>query len=125
MPMCDWSSDVCSSDPKLVGLAKAKDLILTGRIIGAEEALSIGLVNQVVPADSLISEAKKLAAGLAQKSAVALTMAKAALNNSINLDLESGLDYEIECFSSCFLTADQKEGMTAFIEKRKPNFIDR
>jgi enoyl-CoA hydratase len=110
---------------KLVGLAKAKELILTGKIIDSNEALRIGLVNQVVPADSLISEAKKLAANLAQKSAVALTMAKAAINNSINVDLKSGLDYEIQSFSSCFSTFDQKEGMTAFIEKRKPNFIDR
>ncbi len=109
----------------LVGLAKAKDLVLTGRIIDAREALEIGLVNKVVTADLLISEAKKLAGSLAEKSGFALNMAKAALNRSVSLDLDSGLDYEIECFAACFSTHDQKEGMAAFAKKRKPKFIGR
>lgn len=110
---------------RLVGLARAKDLVLTGRIIDAREALEIGLVNRVVAADSLLSEAKKLAAGLGEKSGFALNMAKAALNGSVSLDLNSGLDYEIQCFAACFSTSDQKEGMAAFAEKRKPRFTGR
>ncbi|EHQ89430.1 enoyl-CoA hydratase/isomerase family protein [Desulfosporosinus youngiae] len=109
----------------LVGLARAKDLVLTGRIIDAQEALNIGLVNKVVAAELLISEAKKLAYSLAEKSGFALNMAKVALNQSVSLDLESGLDYEIECFAACFSTYDQKEGMAAFAEKRKPKFMGR
>ncbi|MDQ7093222.1 enoyl-CoA hydratase-related protein [Desulfosporosinus sp. PR] len=109
----------------LVGLARAKDLVLTGRIIDAREALEIGLVNKVAEADSLLDEAKKLAASLAEKSGFALNMAKAALNQSVSLDLNGGLDYEIECFAACFSTSDQKEGMAAFAEKRKPRFTGR
>lgn len=109
----------------LVGLARAKDLVLTGRIIDAQEALNMGLVNKVVAADLLISEAKKLAGGLVEKGGFALNMAKAALNQSVSLDLNSGLDYEIECFAACFSTYDQKEGMAAFAEKRKPKFLGR
>ncbi|NPV27535.1 MAG: crotonase [Firmicutes bacterium] len=110
---------------RLVGVAKAKELVLTGKIIDANEALSIGLVNLVVPIDALMDEAKKLASNLAQKGGVALMMAKMAIDRGVNLDLESALDYEIECFAECFSTADQKEGMAAFVEKRKPNFIGK
>lgn len=109
----------------LVGLARAKDLVLTGRVIDAREALAMGLVNQVVAADSLLSEAKKLAGILLEKGGFALNMAKAALNQSVSLDLNSGLDYEIECFAACFSTYDQKEGMAAFVEKRTPKFLGR
>ncbi|KJS50200.1 enoyl-CoA hydratase-related protein [Desulfosporosinus sp. BICA1-9] len=87
----------------------------------------MGLVIKVGAADLLISEAKKLAGSLVEKSGFALNMAKAkaALNQSVSLDLNSGLDYEIECFAACFSTYDQKEGMAAFAEKRKPKFIGR
>jgi len=94
-------------------------------MIDAQEALIIGLVNKVAAADSLLSEAKKLAGSLAEKGGFALNMAKSALNQSVSLDLNSGLDYEIECFSACFSTYDQKEGMAAFAEKRKPKFLGR
>ena len=111
--------------PALVGLGRAKDMVMTGRVIGAGEALNMGLVSLVVPSDSLVAEARRMAATLAQKSPYALSMAKASLNQSTNTALETGLCYELECFVSCFSTDDQNEGMSAFIEKRKPVFSGR
>lgn len=107
---------------RLVGMAKAKELLFTGDIIDAQAAIDIGLVNKVVPAGKLMDEAKALAQKLLGKGAVALRLAKTAINSGINMDLVSALDFEAECFAMCFSTEDQKEGMNAFIEKRKPNF---
>ncbi len=106
--------------PRVVGIARAKDLIFTGRIISAEEALQIGLVNRVVVPEELMPTVEKLAAELCKKGPIAMSLAKAAINKSVDGDLMAGLAYEIQCFASCFDTQDQKECMAAFLEKRPP-----
>jgi enoyl-CoA hydratase len=107
---------------RLVGMTKAKELIFTGDIVDAKTAIGIGLVNKVVPNEKLMDEAKALAQKLLSKGAAALRLAKTAVNSGINMDLVSALDFEAECFAMCFSTHDQKEGMNAFLEKRKPKF---
>jgi enoyl-CoA hydratase len=111
--------------PRLIGLGRAKELLYTGDSIDALEAYRIGLVNKVVPVESLMDEAKKLAAKLAQQPVCALQMTKMAVNEGIDMDLQSALNYESRCFEILFSTEDQKEGMRAFIEKRKPIFKGR
>ncbi len=111
--------------PRLIGAGKAKELIFSGDFISAEEALRIGLVNKVVPADQLLIEAKKMAKKFAARGAVAIQMAKTCVNEGLRMDLNMGLQYEHKCFSLLFATEDQKEGMKAFLEKRKPNFRGR
>lgn len=108
--------------PRLIGAGKAKELIFSGDIISAEEALRVGLVNKVVPVAELMIEAKKMAKKFAARGAVALQLAKSCVNEGLRMDLEMGLQYEHKCFSLLFATEDQKEGMKAFIEKRKPEF---
>lgn len=108
--------------PRLIGAGKAKEMIFSGDFIEAEEALRVGLVNKVVPAEQLMPEAKRLAKRFAMRGAVALRMAKSAVNEGLRMDLEAGLQYEHKCFSLLFATQDQKEGMQAFLEKRRPNF---
>jgi enoyl-CoA hydratase len=107
---------------RLVGMTKAKELLFTGDMIDAQTAVDIGLVNKVVPAGKLMDEAKALAQKLLDKGAIALRLLKAVINSGINMNLVSALDFEAECFAMCFSTEDQKEGMNAFIEKRKPKF---
>ena len=111
--------------PRLIGIAKAKELIFLGDIIDATTALTIGLVNKVVPLSSLMEEAVKLAKKLATKPAVAMKMAKASINTGMNLDITSALTLEIQNVILAFASDDSKEGMTAFMEKRKPNFTDK
>jgi enoyl-CoA hydratase len=111
--------------PRLIGVSKAKRLIFTGELVDAKTALDMGLVDMVVPHDQLIDEAKKLAFTIAGKSKVALTLAKVAIDRGLNMDLQTALNYEIECFAQCFATKDQKEGMKAFLEKRRANFINK
>ncbi len=111
--------------PRLIGAGRAKELIFSGDFITAEEALRIGLVNKVVPADQLFSEAKKMAKRFADRGAVALRLAKATVNEGLRMDLEAGLQYEHQCFSLLFATEDQKEGMKAFLEKRPAKFQGR
>lgn len=108
--------------PRLVGKAKAKELLLTGDTIGAEEALRIGLVNKVVDNDKLAEETEKLAQKIAAKSSVQTDFIKSLVNKGTDIDLPSACSLEISYFSSSFSTEDQKEGMTAFLEKRKPIF---
>lgn len=108
--------------PRLIGAGKAKELIFSGDFIEAEEALRVGLVNKVVPAEELLPQAKRLAKRFASRGAVALRLAKSAINEGLRMDLEAGLQYEHKCFSLLFATQDQKEGMQAFLEKRRPNF---
>ena len=108
--------------PNLVGLAKAKELILTGDILRAEEALVIGLVNHVVPADELMDFAKKLAQRIIKNAPRAVSYAKACVQYSAEADLDTGIMYENSMFGFCFATADQKEGMAAFLEKREAKF---
>jgi enoyl-CoA hydratase len=110
---------------RLVGPSRAKQMIFAGEVIDAKTALDLGLVDKVVPHDQLMVEAKKMAFAIAQKSKICLALAKTAINRGMSLDLSSALDYEIECFAQCFSTKDQREGMRAFLEKRKPNFTDK
>ncbi len=107
---------------RLIGMTKAKELIFTGDFIDAKDALSLGLVNKVVLQSDLMSEAKAMAQKLMTKSSAALALAKTAVNGVWHTTLGAGIDLEMQCFSLCFATEDQKEGMSAFIEKRKPQF---
>jgi enoyl-CoA hydratase len=111
--------------PRLVGVSRAKQLVFTGEVIDGRTALEIGLVDKVVPPDLLMEEAKKMALTIAAKPRIALALAKSAINRGIDTGLQDGLSYEIECFAQCFSTKDQKEGMKAFLEKRKPNYTDQ
>lgn len=108
--------------PRLVGRMKAKELLLTGRNISAEEAHSIGLVNMVVDDDKLMETAEKIAGKIASKSPVQTNFIKALVNKGADIDLNTANSLEISYFSSSFSTHDQKEGMKAFLEKKKPNF---
>ena len=107
---------------KAVGKVKAMELILTGRLISAEEALSYRLVNKVVPVEMYLFEATQLAKEIAQMSPVAIQLAKEAVNRSFETVLDEGLAFERKNFYLTFASEDQKEGMKAFIEKRKPEY---
>lgn len=103
---------------RLVGLGKAKELIFTADIIKADEAFIIGLVNKVVEADQLMDESMKLASKIASKGQLAVRYSKTAINRGFETDLETGMVIEKELFALCFATEDQKEAMSAFLEKR-------
>ena len=107
---------------RLAGVAKAKELIFTGDMIDAQTAHSIGLINQVVPADQLMTTCMDLANKIASKGPAAVKLAKTVINKGIQADLSTGSSYEAEAFGLCFSTGEPKEGMTAFLEKRKPNW---
>ncbi len=108
--------------PRLVGVSRAKDLILTGRHVDAEEALGMGLVNRVVPAEETYTAALDLARKLAAGPALALQAAKEAVDHGMDTDLATGLDIERVRFAGLFATDDQSIGMQAFIEKRPAEF---
>ena len=110
---------------RLVGIHRAKELVYTGDIIDADTALSMGLVNRVMPLENLMPEARALARKLLGKSSVALSFAKKAMNSGVNMSLTSGIDADECFFARCFATEDQKEGMNAFVAKRKPVFKNR
>lgn len=107
---------------RLIGMNKAKELILTGKIIPAKEALTMGLVNKVVAPDRLMAEVRKTATIIATKGKTALRAAKQAINNGMNVDLATGLAMEVDAFALCLTSEDSKEGLNAFIEKRAANF---
>ena len=111
--------------PRVVGRGYGKELIFTAQMIDAQEAYRIGLVNKVVPQEQLMDEAKKTAKKIASNAKIAVQLAKAAINRGINCDVITGIAYEDEVFGLCFATEDQKEGMAAFVEKRKANFTDK
>jgi enoyl-CoA hydratase len=111
--------------PRLVGMGIAKELILGGGQINAQRAYEIGLVNKIVPQAQLMDEAEKLAKKFTTLPGFALKMAKNAMNYGLDMSLEGGVKLELSAISQCFSTQDQKEGMKAFLEKRKPNFIGK
>jgi len=111
--------------PRIVGMGIAKELILAGGQINAQRAYEIGLVNKVVPQAELLSEAEKFAQKITRLPAFALKMAKNSINYGVDLTLDNALKLELGCIAQCFSTQDQKEGMTAFLEKRKPVFIGK
>lgn len=108
-----------------VGKSKAMDLCLTGRMIDAAEAERIGLVARVVPVDEVMEESMKIANTIAAKSLPSLMMCKESINRAYETNLAEGLLFERRQFHSLFATEDQKEGMTAFVEKRKPQWKHR
>lgn len=110
---------------KAVGKAKAMELILTGRFLSAHEAHFYGLVNKVVPVEMYLHEAVQLAKEIAQMPGIAVQLAKEAINRSFETQLDEGLMFERKNFYLTFATEDQKEGMKAFIEKRKPEYKNR
>jgi enoyl-CoA hydratase len=110
---------------RAIGKAKAMDLVLTGRMMGAEEAERAGLVARVLPADTLVAEALKVAGSIAGMSLPAVILAKDAVNQAFETTLAEGVKYERRLFYALFATEDQKEGMAAFVEKRKPSFKHR
>ena len=110
---------------RLVGRAVAMELIATGRQIKVEEAKALGLVNHVFPADSLMDEALKQARAIAAKGAIAVRLAKEAVQRGQDLDLDNACLLESEVFGLCFSTDDLKEGMSAFLEKRAAVFKGR
>ncbi len=111
--------------PRLIGPALAKELIFTGRRIGAEEAREIGLANRVVGRGEALSAARELAEEISANGPLAVRHAKAAANRALDTDLISGLEYEADQFALLFATEDAREGMNAFGEKRKPKFEGR
>ena len=111
--------------PRLVGINKACELIFTGKTINAAEAERIGLVNQVVPADALLSTAKELAVRLANGPSIAISLAKSCIYNGMQMTLEQALENEAQAASLILQTEDQKEGTNAFKEKRKPEYKGR
>lgn len=110
---------------KAIGKAQAMDVILTGRFLSATEALDAGLVSRVVPVEHFFTEALKVAKKMATKGPIALRLAKEAVLKAHEMHLSEGLEYERKLFYILFATEDQKEGMHAFMEKRKPEFKGR
>jgi enoyl-CoA hydratase len=110
---------------RAAGRQKAMEMILTGGMISAEEAKAYGLVNRVVPAGKYLEEATKIASEIASKAPIAVRSAKQAIAASQEVGLSEGLEVERRLFYELFATEDKKEGMSAFLEKRKPNFVGK
>ncbi|KOA18307.1 putative enoyl-CoA hydratase echA8 [Clostridium homopropionicum DSM 5847] len=104
---------------RLVGMGMAKEIIYSTRLIDAQKALQIGLVNSVVAPEALLDEAKKLAGEIASKAPVAVKLSKQAINRGMQVDMDTAIMIEAEVFGECFSTEDQTDAMTAFVEKRK------
>ena len=111
--------------PRLVGEKKAKELVLTGDFISADEALRLGLVNKVVPGDKLRGAVDEVINKLKGKSPAILRFAKLAVNKSLETPLSVGIQSEADFFALCFGTEDQKEGAKAFLEKRSPKYTGK
>ncbi len=107
---------------RLVGLGRAKELIFSGGHINAEEAYRIGLVNKVTEVEELMEETYKMADKIKSNSTAAVIYSKECINRGTETDIETGIAYESNVFGLCFAFEDQKEGMSAFLEKRKPEF---
>ncbi|MET8041741.1 enoyl-CoA hydratase-related protein [Micromonospora sp. NPDC005215] len=110
---------------RLIGPARAKDLIMSGRMVDAQEALRIGLADRVAPAADVYDTAVELITPYLTGPAQALRAAKLAVDGGLDMDLNSGLAWETQLFAALFATDDRREGMTAFVEKRKPDFTGR
>jgi enoyl-CoA hydratase len=108
--------------PRLVGTGMAKQLLYTGDTINAQEALRIGLVNAVLPAENLMEYVQKLAKRIASRGAIAVRFCKDAVNEGMQTNIDRAMTIEADIFGLCFATEDQKEGMKAFVEKRKAEF---
>jgi enoyl-CoA hydratase len=108
--------------PRLVGTGLAMQILLTGEMISAQEAHRIGLVNEIVAADKLISRAEEIAAKIVANAPLAIQYCMEAVNQGLNMTLQEGLFLEATLFGVCSASEDKKEGTTAFLEKRKPNF---
>ena len=108
--------------PRLVGEKKAKELIFTGRMISATEAMNLGIINQVVPREELREATQKLLDELLRNSPAIIGLAKIAINRSLEVPLQAGMSYERDLFALAFSYEDQKEGAKAFLEKRKPSY---
>lgn len=111
--------------PRLVGYAKAAELIFTGDVIDAEEALRIGMVNKVVPHDNLPQATKELAQKMARNAPIPIALAKRGLQNFYKMDLAQAVDYEMLTIGVCWNSEDRVEGMKSFVEKREPVFKGR
>ena len=111
--------------PRRVGAAKAKELIFSGKMITAEEAKRIGLVNGVYEPEELMDKAEEMALSFTKNAPIAVKNAKLCIDRGLDMSLDDGIALENELFAMCFATEDQKEGMTAFLEKRSPEFKNR
>jgi len=111
--------------PRFVGKSKAMEMVLTGRMMDAAEAERCGLVSRVLPLDRLLDEAIKTAEKICELSLPVVMLAKESVNRAFETTLSEGVRFERRLFHSCFAIDDQKEGMTAFVEKRKPAFKNR
>lgn len=111
--------------PRLIGMAHAKELILTGELFTGKKAFEMGMVNHLVPAGEVLDTAKKVARTLASKPPLALKLAKSAMNSSMNSDIKTGCQIEQDGWAMLFASEDQKEGMQAFLNNRKPVFRGR
>lgn len=110
---------------RLVGMGMAKELIYTGKVVKADEALRIGLVNSLHDSENLLNAAKDLANTIAKNAPIAVMLCKEAINRGMQMDIDSALALEAEVFGECFSTEDQTEGMSAFVEKRDKSFKNR
>ena len=110
---------------RIVGVAKAKELIYTGKVIDSNEALSIGLLNKVYAAETLMDEVYKMAEKIAGNAPIAVRNAKRSINDSIDLSADEAIKNEMRLFASCFNSEDQKDGMKAFLNKSKTKFNNR
>ena len=111
--------------PRRVGAAKAKELIFSGKMIKADEAKAIGLVNEVFAPEALLDGAMEMAKSFAKNAPIAVKYAKACIDRGLQMDMDGGIACENELFAMCFATADQKEGMKAFLDKRPAAFTNK
>jgi enoyl-CoA hydratase len=110
---------------RMVGTAKAKELIFTGDMVDAQTALSIGLVNQVVPLENLMNAVMEMAKKIASKGPIAIKLAKRVISRGVETDFATGSSFEVNAFGECFASGEAKEGMGAFLEKRPPKWSQK
>jgi len=108
--------------PRLIGVAKAKELIFTATRLSSQEALALGLINHSVPTGQAVIKAEAIAASIVDKGPIAIRMAKEAIDGGASLEISRGLQVEKACYDELVMTLDRKEGLNAFVEKRKPQY---